>query len=206
VPSIIEDTEFEVVQMLLKAHSPAPSAPHVVSGPTLLNGICFRATSGGAITLRNGKSGAVQVLHLLDQGSAGRDWLQTPPRSHGKARQRGSRADRAAPFVAQSSQGSPVGRVVSPEGARRGAHIAECASVLRRRKPNSSGSTTPSKTGSLTSSIRCSRSAQPSCSPSKTMAAPTQSGRGSARSGGAEQNHSTLSKPSPARPPQAHAN
>jgi hypothetical protein len=33
VPSIIEDTEFEAVQMLLEAHSPAPSAPHVVSGP-----------------------------------------------------------------------------------------------------------------------------------------------------------------------------
>jgi hypothetical protein len=29
VPSIIEDTEFEAAQMLLKAHSPAPSAPHV---------------------------------------------------------------------------------------------------------------------------------------------------------------------------------
>ena len=57
MPSIIEDTEFEAVQMLLKAHSPAPSAPHVVSGPTLLNGICFRATCGGAMTLRTGKSG-----------------------------------------------------------------------------------------------------------------------------------------------------
>jgi site-specific DNA recombinase len=36
VPSIMEDTEYEAVQMLLKAHSPAPSAPHVVSGPTSL--------------------------------------------------------------------------------------------------------------------------------------------------------------------------
>jgi len=33
------------------------TAPRVVSGPTLLTGICFCATCGGAMMLRTGKSG-----------------------------------------------------------------------------------------------------------------------------------------------------
>jgi site-specific DNA recombinase len=45
------------VQTLLKARSPAMTAPRVVSGPTLLTGICFCAACGGAMTLRTGKSG-----------------------------------------------------------------------------------------------------------------------------------------------------
>jgi site-specific DNA recombinase len=57
VPPIIDAAEFEAVQMLLKARSPAMSAPRVVSGPTLLTGICFCAACGGAMTLRTGKSG-----------------------------------------------------------------------------------------------------------------------------------------------------
>src|SRR5712671_4699300 len=57
VPPIIDQAEFEVVQMLLKSRSPALTAPHVVSGPTLLTGICFCAGCGGAMTLRTGKSG-----------------------------------------------------------------------------------------------------------------------------------------------------
>jgi site-specific DNA recombinase len=44
-------------EMLLKTRSPAMSAPRVVSGPTLLTGICFCAACGGAMTLRTGKSG-----------------------------------------------------------------------------------------------------------------------------------------------------
>src|SRR5438128_9920762 len=40
VPSIIDAAEFEAVQMLLKARSAAMTAPRVVSGPTLLTGIC----------------------------------------------------------------------------------------------------------------------------------------------------------------------
>ncbi|HLZ01749.1 MAG TPA: recombinase family protein [Bradyrhizobium sp.] len=56
-PPIIDAAEFEAVQMLLKARSPAMSAPRVVSGPTLLTGICFCAACGGAMTLRTGKSG-----------------------------------------------------------------------------------------------------------------------------------------------------
>jgi site-specific DNA recombinase len=57
VPPIIEAIEFEAVQALLKARSPAMTAPRVVSGPTLLTGICFCAACGGAMTLRTGKSG-----------------------------------------------------------------------------------------------------------------------------------------------------
>ena len=57
VPAIVDKDEFEVVQMLLKSRSPAMIAPRIVSGPTLLTGICFCAACGGAMTLRTGKSG-----------------------------------------------------------------------------------------------------------------------------------------------------
>jgi site-specific DNA recombinase len=57
VPPIIEAAEFEAVQALLKTRSPALTAPHVVSGPTLLTGICFCAGCGMAMTLRTGKGG-----------------------------------------------------------------------------------------------------------------------------------------------------
>ena len=57
VPPIIEPTEFEAVQALLKTRSPALTAPRIVSGPTLLTGICFCAACGRAMTLRTGKSG-----------------------------------------------------------------------------------------------------------------------------------------------------
>jgi site-specific DNA recombinase len=57
VPPIIDQAEFEAVQVLLKSRSPALTAPRVVSGPTLLTGICFCAGCGGAMTLRTGKSG-----------------------------------------------------------------------------------------------------------------------------------------------------
>lgn len=57
VPPIIDSAEFEATQMLLKSRSPAMTAPRIVSGPTLLTGICFCAACGGAMTLRTGKSG-----------------------------------------------------------------------------------------------------------------------------------------------------
>lgn len=57
VPPIIDATEFEAVQTRLKTRSPTLTAPRVVSGPTLLTGICFCAACGGAMTLRTGKSG-----------------------------------------------------------------------------------------------------------------------------------------------------
>jgi site-specific DNA recombinase len=57
VPPIIDAAEFEAMQTLLKTRSPALTAPRVVSGPTLLTGVCFCAACGGAMTLRTGKSG-----------------------------------------------------------------------------------------------------------------------------------------------------
>ena len=57
VPPIIEAAEFEAVQVLLKTRSPALTAPRIVSGPTLLTGICFCAGCGMAMTLRTGKAG-----------------------------------------------------------------------------------------------------------------------------------------------------
>jgi site-specific DNA recombinase len=57
VPPIIDAAEFEAVQALLKSRSPALTAPRIVSGPTLLTGICFCAACGKAMTLRTGKSG-----------------------------------------------------------------------------------------------------------------------------------------------------
>jgi site-specific DNA recombinase len=56
-PPIVEAAEFEAVQALLKSRSPALTAPRVVSGPTLLTGICFCAACGKAMTLRTGKGG-----------------------------------------------------------------------------------------------------------------------------------------------------
>jgi len=47
MPPIIEPTEFEAAQALLKTRSPALTAPRIVSGPTLLTGICFCAACGG---------------------------------------------------------------------------------------------------------------------------------------------------------------
>jgi site-specific DNA recombinase len=57
VPPIIGEDEFEAVQTPLKTRGPALTAPRIVSGPTLLTGICFCAGCGGAMTLRTGKSG-----------------------------------------------------------------------------------------------------------------------------------------------------
>ena len=45
VPPIIDAGEFEAVQTLLKTRSPALTAPRIVSGPTLLTGICLAAAA-----------------------------------------------------------------------------------------------------------------------------------------------------------------
>jgi site-specific DNA recombinase len=58
VPPIIDTAEFEAVQALLKARSPALTAPRIVSGPTLLTRICFCASCSKAMTLRTGGAGA----------------------------------------------------------------------------------------------------------------------------------------------------
>lgn len=86
VPTIVDQDEFEVVQMLLKSRSPAMT-PRVVSGPTLLTGICFCAACGGAMTLRTGKSG--HHRYLLHQRPPERYRLSRSHRPDGKARQFG---------------------------------------------------------------------------------------------------------------------
>jgi site-specific DNA recombinase len=55
VPPIITEAEYHAVKAALKARSPQWMPPRAVSGPTLLTGICFCASCGGAMRLRNGK-------------------------------------------------------------------------------------------------------------------------------------------------------
>jgi hypothetical protein len=59
VPPIIEVAELEAVQALLRSRSPARTAPRIVSGPTLLTGICFCAACGKATTLRTGRAAGI---------------------------------------------------------------------------------------------------------------------------------------------------
>ncbi len=57
VPPLIDQATFDVVQAHLRARNPKVTPARVVSGPTLLTGICFCADCGGAMTLRTGKGG-----------------------------------------------------------------------------------------------------------------------------------------------------
>jgi site-specific DNA recombinase len=85
VPAIIDKDEFEVVQMLLKSRSPAMTAPRIVSGPTLLTGICFCAACGGASDdAAHRQERPLPLLHLLHQSPPGRDRLSGPHCPDGK--------------------------------------------------------------------------------------------------------------------------
>jgi hypothetical protein len=57
VPPLIGQATFDAVQAHLRARNPKVTPARVVSGPTLLTGICFCAACGGAMTLRTGKGG-----------------------------------------------------------------------------------------------------------------------------------------------------
>jgi DNA invertase Pin-like site-specific DNA recombinase len=57
VPPLIDQATFDAVQAHLRARNPKVTPARVVSGPTLLTGICFCAECGGAMTLRTGKGG-----------------------------------------------------------------------------------------------------------------------------------------------------
>ncbi len=59
VPPIIEQTTFDAVQAHLRSRNPKVTPARVVSGPTLLTGICFCADCGGAMTLRTGRAGGI---------------------------------------------------------------------------------------------------------------------------------------------------
>ncbi|MEC5292811.1 MULTISPECIES: recombinase family protein [unclassified Aurantimonas] len=57
VPPLIPRETFDAVQAHLRSRNPKVMPARVVSGPTLLTGICFCADCGGAMTLRTGKGG-----------------------------------------------------------------------------------------------------------------------------------------------------
>ena len=57
VPPLIDRETFEAIQKHLRARNPKVTPPRVVSGPTLLTGICYCGNCGGAMTLRTGKNG-----------------------------------------------------------------------------------------------------------------------------------------------------
>jgi hypothetical protein len=57
VPPLIDQATFDAVQAHLHARNPKVTPARVVSGPTLLTGICFCAACGGAMTIRTGKGG-----------------------------------------------------------------------------------------------------------------------------------------------------
>jgi site-specific DNA recombinase len=57
VPPLIDQASFDAVQAHLRSRNPKVLPARVVSGPTLLTGICFCADCGGAMTLRTGKGG-----------------------------------------------------------------------------------------------------------------------------------------------------
>src|SRR5260370_7447420 len=82
VPAIVDKDEFEVVQMLLKSRSPAMVAPRIVSGPTLLTGICFCAGCGGGVALRPAKSGRLPHSTPFYKCPPGGTALPAPPPPH----------------------------------------------------------------------------------------------------------------------------
>lgn len=57
MPPLIDQATFDAVQAHLRARNPKVTPARVVSGPTLLTGICFCGDCGGAMTLRTGKGG-----------------------------------------------------------------------------------------------------------------------------------------------------
>lgn len=86
VPPIIDAAEFEAVQgaaqVTLSCNDRA--ARRQWSDPPYRNLLLCRLRRGHDAEDR--EEWEIQVLHLLDQGAAGRDWLQGPHRSDGKAR------------------------------------------------------------------------------------------------------------------------
>lgn len=81
VPPIVTEAEFEAVRAALKARSPQWMPPRAVSGPTLLTGICFCASCGGAMTLRTGKGSQYRYYTCSTkarQGEAGCSGLTVP--------------------------------------------------------------------------------------------------------------------------------
>jgi DNA invertase Pin-like site-specific DNA recombinase len=55
VPPLIAEHDFNEVQRLLRSRNCKMMHPQAVGGPTLLTGICFCASCGGAMTIRTGR-------------------------------------------------------------------------------------------------------------------------------------------------------
>ena len=60
-PAIMEPSEFEAVQQILKKRNPRVEAPRAVTGPILLTGLAFCSLCNGAMTLRTGTSKSGKV-------------------------------------------------------------------------------------------------------------------------------------------------
>ncbi len=71
VPPLIDQATFDAVQAHLRARNPRVTPARVVSGPTLLTGICFCGACGGAMTLRTGKGG--RYRYVSDRSAACRN-------------------------------------------------------------------------------------------------------------------------------------
>jgi len=118
--------------MLLKSRSPAMIAPRIVSGPTLLTGICFCAACGGAMTLRTGKERPLPLLHLLHQSPAGGDRLSGSHRPRWKNSTIWSRSTSSSVCCSPSVLSGFLSHVLdrrTERAERRKSHIAE----LRKR-------------------------------------------------------------------------
>jgi site-specific DNA recombinase len=156
VPAIVDAEEFEAVQMLLKSRSPAMIAPRIVSGPTLLTGICFCAACGGAMTLRTGKSGRYRYYHLLHQSPAGGDRLSGSHRWKNSTIWSRSTSSSVCCSPSVLSGFCRTYSIVAPSAPSDESRISpNCASGRLRQTPNSSGFTTPSRTASPISPIPC---------------------------------------------------
>jgi len=161
VPPIIDASDFEAVQALLKTRSPALTAPRVVSGPTMLTGICFCAACGKAMTLRTGKSGQYRYYTCStkarqgDTGCKGRtvpmERLDTLVADHIERRL-------LQPARLEEILSSVLDRR-EERAERRASHVAElrkrAAEAEAKLKPSSSGSTTPSRTALPISPTQC---------------------------------------------------
>jgi DNA invertase Pin-like site-specific DNA recombinase len=157
VPAIIDKDEFEVVQMLLKSRSPAMTAPRIVSGPTLLTGICFCAACGGAMTLRTGKSGRYRYYTCCTKARQGETGCpgRTVPMENSTIWSRSTSSSVCCSPSVLSSFCRTCSIAVPSAPSAEGRTLPTFVSGRPRQMPNSSGSMMPSRTVSPISPIPC---------------------------------------------------
>ncbi len=164
VPPLIDPAEFTAVQLLLKSRSPAMTAPRVVSGPTLLTGICFCAGCGGAMTLRTGKSGRYRYYTCCTKARQG--VTGCPGRTVPMEKLDTLVADYIEQRLLQPQRLEKILSAVldrrEERAERRRGTSPNCANAQQKRRPDSSGFTTRSRAASPSSRTRCSRTASPS--------------------------------------------